>query len=225
VRKTLQRYIVPGQFRITSGFIATPDLLRGQQNLPQCDILIVDRNMPALLRFEESGIEVVPRESVCGIIEVKRALTRRNIRENGAFAHLASIIESIGKSKDLKTDKVLNTANLHVGLHNHSSNKPLLGVIALKNEMNDLNETASLVTTTDSLIDFVWTLDGHALVPNFQDGDQTWFYTHTARPETRTWGKLGSDDFRNAGQCNERTQTNPDDDSVGAECVRNAWRQ
>jgi hypothetical protein len=155
--------------------------------------------MPALLRFEESGIEVVPRESVCGIIEVKRALTRRNIQENGAFAHLASIIESIGKSKDLKTDTVLNTANLHVGLHNHSSNKPLLGVIALKNEMNDLNETASLVTTTDSLIDFVWTFDGHALVPKFQDGDQTWFYTHTARPETRTWGKLGSDDFRNAG--------------------------
>jgi hypothetical protein len=49
VRQTLQRFIVPGHFRITSGFIATPELLRGQQNLPQCDILIVASNAPSLL--------------------------------------------------------------------------------------------------------------------------------------------------------------------------------
>jgi hypothetical protein len=89
-------------------------------NLPQCDILIVASNAPSLLRLEDTGIEVVPYESVGGILEVKRTLTK----DTGAFNHLASIVESIGRSKNLKTDKVLNRANMAVGSHNHSSDKP-----------------------------------------------------------------------------------------------------
>ena len=77
IRRTLQKFIVPGHFRLTGGFIATPQLLNGQKNLPQCDILIVAGNMPPLLRLEDTGIEVVPAEAVCGIIEIKRALTKR----------------------------------------------------------------------------------------------------------------------------------------------------
>jgi hypothetical protein len=120
VRQTLEKYIVPGQFRITSGFIATPKLLDGQQNLPQCDILIVDRYLPPLLRLEGTGIEVVPRQSVCGIIEVKRSLNAKNIREGGVFSDIAAIIESLGESKDLKTDKKLAMGNRHVLFHNYS---------------------------------------------------------------------------------------------------------
>jgi hypothetical protein len=89
VRQTLQRFIVPGQFRVTSGFIATPDLLRGQDNLPLCDILIVSGNLPPLLSLEGSGIEVVPYKSVSGIIEVKRTLTRATVRNNRAFTLFA----------------------------------------------------------------------------------------------------------------------------------------
>lgn len=196
VRQTLQRFIVPGQFRITSGFIATPELLRGQQNLPQCDILIVASNAPSLLRLEDTGIEVVPYESVCGILEVKRTLTK----QTGAFNHLASIVESIGRSRDLKTDKVLNRVNMAVGSHNHSSDKPLLGVVALRNEMNDMTEVVRLINSSDSLVDFVWTLDGHALLPGIQNPgvNHFYYYTHTARPETLTWGKLQASDFQSA---------------------------
>ena len=59
-RQTLQKFIIPGQFRLTTGFIAKPELLGGHANLPQCDILIVANNTPPLLQFEDSDIEVVP---------------------------------------------------------------------------------------------------------------------------------------------------------------------
>jgi hypothetical protein len=204
VRQTLQRFIVPGQFRLTTGFIATPDLLRGEANLPQCDILIVAKNAPSLLKLEDSGIEVVPYESVSGIIEVKRTLTEDNIwtrtRKEGALNHLASIIASVGRSSDLKTDKVLNMANAAVMLHNHSSDKPLLGVIALRSDVKDMTEVRDAITGSDSLVDFVWTLDGHALLPGIQNLGEAnfYFYTHTARPETRTWAKLATSDFQSA---------------------------
>jgi hypothetical protein len=60
VRQTLQKFIIPGQFRLTTGFITKPELLGGHANLPQCDILIVANNTPPLLQFEDSDIEVVP---------------------------------------------------------------------------------------------------------------------------------------------------------------------
>src|SRR5271166_5748178 len=101
VRQTLQRFIVPGQFRLTTGFIATPDLLRGEANLPQCDILIVAKNAPSLLKLEDSGIEVVPYESVSGIIEVKRTLTEENIwtrtRKEGALNQLVHCLVNLFK--------------------------------------------------------------------------------------------------------------------------------
>jgi hypothetical protein len=99
VRQTLQRFIVPGHFRITSGFIATPKLMRGQESLPQCDILIVSGNALPLLRFEETGIEVVPYESVAGIIEVKRTLTKKHTGSGskGVFAIL--LRNSVSRTK------------------------------------------------------------------------------------------------------------------------------
>ena len=200
IRRTLQKFIVPGHFRLTGGFIATPQLLNGQKNLPQCDILIVAGNMPPLLRLEDTGIEVVPAEAVCGIIEIKRALTKKSLQDpsRGALPHLAEIVDSIGKTQTLKTDKELTMANLAVGYHNASSDKPLLGIIALKNEISDVDSVISAISGSDSLIDFIWTLDGHALFPAFQNpGEQNfWWYGHTARPDTRTWDKLSLSDFQ-----------------------------
>lgn len=196
VRTTLQRFVVPGQFRLTTGFVATPALLRSRSNLPQCDILIVDRDSLPLLRFDDSGIEVVPREAVCGIIEVKRSLTASSLQgDAGALAHINEIIGVLGESEELKTDRILNRANRHVGFHNYSSNKPLLGVIALRNNIEPFTEVATLATTSKSLVDFVWTIDGNAMLPGFVDGDRLQYYSHTARPRTCTWRELTSEDF------------------------------
>jgi hypothetical protein len=201
IRRTLQKFIVPGHLRLATGFIATPQLLSGQANLPQCDILIVAGNVPPLLRLEDTGIEVVPAEAVCGILEVKRTLNTKSIQhQNGALRHLAEVVESIGRTQTLKTDKKLNMANLAVGYHNASSDKPLLGIIALKNEIEDMQLLRSAINDSDSLVDFVWTLDGHAFFPGVQNPgeDNFWWYTHTARPETRTWEKLTVADFQSS---------------------------
>jgi len=198
MRRTLAEYIVPGQFRITSGYIATPDLLAQKRNLPQCDVLIADCHIPALLRLSGAEIEVLPIESVIGLIEVKRTLTKKTLSD--ALDHLQKVIDSTGRALTLKTDKKLNGFNKYVGFHNNSSNKPLLGVVALTSGMNDFaSEVSELIVEKKSLVDFVWTLDGFALVPAFKTlNDQLLFYTHTARPETKSWTQLSEEDFKAA---------------------------
>ena len=89
--------------------------------------------------------------------------------------------------------------NSALGSHNHSSDKPLLGVIALRNEMFDMAEVIRSINASDSLVDFVWTLDGHAILPGIQNpGERDFYYYAHARPETRTWEKLGPSDFQSA---------------------------
>jgi hypothetical protein len=104
-------------------------------------------------------------------------------------------IQSLGEVDTLKTDLQLNLANLGIGRHNHSSNKPLLGVVALQNALTNFNEVAMAITEGNSLVDFVWTLDGCSLLPSFIDGENLFYYTHTARPKTATWAKLTLNDF------------------------------
>lgn len=195
VRDTLRRFIVPGQFRITSGFIATPQLLRDRRNLPQCDVLIVERDMPPILRFEESDIEVVPHEAVCGILEVKRTLTGSSLAD--ALRRIQSLVSVLGETDTIKTDLALNKFNRHIGFHNHSSDKPLLGVIALQNRLSAfLKESVESVTNSNSLIDFLWALDGHALLPAFESAEGLFYFSHTARPATRTWLCFTAQDFQ-----------------------------
>jgi hypothetical protein len=120
IKTTLKSLCIPGHFRVASGYIATPTLLREGRNLPQCDLIIVDRQIPPLLKFANSDIEVVPRESVCGLIEVKRSLTeeslykKKDAKEAGALAHLNKMINTLGETDTLTTDRDLNLVNRHI---------------------------------------------------------------------------------------------------------------
>lgn len=205
IKTTLESLCIPGQFRVISGYIATPTLLRDGSNLPQCDLIIVDRHIPPLFRFTNSDIEVIPRESVCGLIEVKRSLTkeslykRTEIKESGALAQLNKIISTLGETDTFKTDQELNLFNRHVGFHNYSSNKPLLGVIALENRLTDFKtEVPNQICEAKSLVDFVWTIDGNAVIPCLCSETQLFYYAHTARPKSVTWSKLTQADFKDA---------------------------
>lgn len=198
LRKTLKKYVVPGQFRVTSGYIATPDLLVQKQNLPQCDVLIADNQIPALLQLSDAAIEVLPIEAAIGLIETKRTLTKKSLSDS--LDHLAKVIESTGRTSNLKTDRELNGFNKYIGIHNNSSNKPLVGVIALTSGMSDFGrEVSELISEKKSLVDFVWTLDGFALLPAFKTGPTNLLhYTHSARPDTKSWSLLTEDDFKTA---------------------------
>lgn len=200
LRGLLSRYVVPGCYRVTSGYIATHELLINRRNLPQCDILITDNQTPPLLKLSDSAIEVLPIQSIIGIVEAKRTLTRASLES--ALDHINTVIASTGRLSTFKTDEQLIGYNRYVGFHNHSSTKPLLGVIAMKSEMADFAaESSELITQKSSLVDFVWTMDGFALVPGFRSYDPsrnlTW-YTHSARPATKSWKLLTSADFRSA---------------------------
>jgi hypothetical protein len=205
IKTTLESLCIPGQFRVVSGYIATPTLLREGKNLPQCDLIIVDKHIPPLFKFANSDIEVVPRESVCGLIEIKRSLTKESFykktetKETGALAQLNKIISTLGETDNLKTDRELNSFNRHVGFHNYSSNKPLIGVIALENRLADFkSEAPKRISEAESLADFVWTIDGYAVIPSFHSETQLFYYAHTARPKSITWSKLTQADFKNA---------------------------
>lgn len=205
IKTTLESLCIPGQFRVVSGYIATPTLLKEGKNLPQCDLIIVDKHIPPLFKFANSDIEVVPRESVCGLIEIKRSLTRESLyrqnetKESGALAQLNKIVSTLGETNTLKTDQVLNAFNRHVGFHNYSSDKPLIGVIALQNKLTDFKtEVCKQVSDADSLVDFVWTIDGYAIIPSLYNGTQLLYYSHTARPKSITWAKLTQADFMSA---------------------------
>lgn len=195
LRQTLAKYVVPGQFRVTSGYIATPELLLQKRNLPQCDVLIADNHIPSLLRLSNSTIEVLPIEATIGVIEAKRTLTKVTL--SNALDHLAKVIDSTGRTSTLKTDKKLNRFNKYVGFHNSSSDKPLVGVVALRSDFSNFaREVSEIIIEKGSLVDFVWTLDGFALVPSFKTAANTLlYYTHTARPETKSWTYLTETDF------------------------------
>ena len=197
LRSFLSRYVVPSSFRVTSGYIATPHLLSNRLNLPQCDILLVDNYAPPLLRLAESSIEVVPVESVVGILEAKRTLTMLSLGK--ALDQVANLIASCSDPSSFKTDRDLNGYNRYVGFHNSSSSKPLVGIVSLTSSISNWQAAADLITSKNSLVDFVWSLDGYVLLPAFDDNSGVHrHYTHTARPASKTWTTLAQEDFSSA---------------------------
>lgn len=194
IRETFEDFILPSQFRVTSGYIATPKLLRNKTNLPQCDILIIGNHLPTLLKLANSSIEVAPLELVAGVIEAKRTLTKSSLSD--ALDHINKIVDSIERKENLKTDTELTGYNRAVGMYNNSSNKPLLGIIAMTTDIKDFQRvTSEMITEKDSLIDFIWVLDGISLIPTVNLDSIAIPYTHTARPVTQTWTKISTSEF------------------------------
>ena len=70
---------IPYGYRICSGYIATVDTINDSDNLIQHDLVIIDSRIPSLYTFGVSDIEIVSAESVCGVIEIKRTLTKDSL--------------------------------------------------------------------------------------------------------------------------------------------------
>lgn len=196
IKKIFVDYIVPNYMKVTSGYIATPEKLTAQTNLPQCDILICNGSFPSIMTILEGQICVTPKELFTGLIEVKRSLDKKQLRN--ALVHINEIIAEIDHDNNLKTDNELNAFNNHIGYQNYSSNKPLVGIIALQNKLDNFaSDAINLIKETNSCIDFVWTLDGFSLIPGFVNSEQqVLYYPHTARPRTVEWSSLEQSDFR-----------------------------
>lgn len=156
VKGLLQGHL-PHGYRICSGYIATTDTIRGVENLIQHDIIIVDERVPSLYRFGVGDIEVVAAEAVCGIVEVKRTLTK---------ATLSAAIEQLSKTKKILDDyddgvksknKAMNNA---VGVTlSVASHAPMYAIIAL-DAVKEITETAyfdgEVVPAIRDFLDMIW---------------------------------------------------------------------
>jgi len=141
------RQISPDGIRVTSGYIVNPMTFKGEQNLPQHDIVLSHKAIPPLFSIIEDKIDIVPVESMVGIIEVKRTLTKESIQS--AHSHILKTYNEV--IKDFKT-KELDYNTLGITLR-PSTQSPMFGIIGLKSELSQ-KDIQDLIDP--NLIDFVW---------------------------------------------------------------------
>jgi hypothetical protein len=194
--RELLRRLLPARFRVTHGYVVdAPSRTEEPHVSSQVDILIVDTLVPhSLFVIDDSqGMELVPRESVVGIIEAKRTLTNATVRE--ASAHLAEIVSTAGVTKDDDTRLLPGGTPLGELLVGGYRCNPLVGILAI--------DAADVYTTTPGTLsaevlelngdefglDFVGALSGimvaTALGPS---GDLSVFNPRPAGP--MNWGEV-----------------------------------
>lgn len=142
----------PNDYRICSGYIATPHSFNGAENLIQHDIIIIDNRMPALYKFGIGDIEIVAAEAVCGVIEVKRTLNKKTL--NDAINQL-----EITKRIFDEYDGGLKSKNKAPKTLNHSFSdatlSPMFAIIGLDAKSDILEEAFLKNIIAPSVINFV----------------------------------------------------------------------
>lgn len=151
---------------------------------PQIDAIIVDTLVPhSLWVVDDSsqGVEIVPREAVVGIIEVKRTLDVASVKS--AVEHLGKIVNAVGIRKDDSVSLMPGGGVIGNGLTGPYRGNPLLGVIGLvakgsfETTPGHTLYTAITQSSTPSLIlDFALAMSG--------------IFTATATPNTHNYEPL-----------------------------------
>ena len=129
--KSLLTQHLPHGYRLSSGYIATTDTIARPENLAQHDIIITDGRIPPIYQFGFGNIEVVPAEkgSVCGIVEIKRTLTKASL--NNAVKHLQStrsILEQYDNGVKSKVRPANNAAGPTMSV---ATRAPLYAIVGL----------------------------------------------------------------------------------------------
>lgn len=153
---------LPKGYRICSGYIATADSMQSDANLIQHDIIIFDERIPPIHSFGIGDIEVVCAESVCGIIEVKRTLTKDSLKS--AIGHLRTtktVLDSYRegiKSKSKLVPEIIVCPTMSIG-----SYAPFYAIIALDCNIDDMNQEMKkeyneneIRQAIEEFIDLIW---------------------------------------------------------------------
>src|SRR5579872_3900165 len=155
VKELLGAYM-PDHIRLTSGYILNFDKKRNDENLPQFDLIIVDKKIPPIFKFRNIDIEVVTAESVCGVIEIKRTITQRNISE-----FIEKLSSAILEYPELKKDVPYNGNIVNISNLSHAIQTPLIGIISLSSD----NFQKNPLDVKGNILDFLWSVDGYAVLP------------------------------------------------------------
>jgi hypothetical protein len=155
--KELLKKHVPEGYRICSGYIATTATILNTENLVQHDMIIVDGRIPSLYKFGVSDIEIVPAESVCGIIEIKRTLTKTSITE--AISHLKQtkeLLENYDNGVKSKTKAANNAAGPTLSVATRSPLYAIIGLSANKDSIEEEYLNNDISSEIREFIDFIW---------------------------------------------------------------------
>lgn len=151
VRNFINR-ISPDGIKVTSGYIVNPKILKSKENLPQHDIILANKDTPPIFSIIDDKIEIIPVESMVGIIEVKRTLTSDSLKK--AQSQILNTYENVIKSHRTKEDNY-NTVSITL---KPGTQSPLFGIIGLTSELTR-KDIESIIDP--QIIDFVWAFKGN----------------------------------------------------------------
>jgi hypothetical protein len=153
IRKFL-REIIGNRFRITHGYIYSSE---NQKLSKQIDVIITDTLVPhSLKKFEYlDGLEIVPKESVVGIFEIKRTLKQKTLKE--AIEHLDNIIKGVPIAKDSTNRYLHGGIQLLPPINGGKFANPIIGIISLENISSEKFEKIEI----PNFIDMIFSFDGY----------------------------------------------------------------
>jgi len=156
VKGLLQKHI-PNGYRICSGYIATTESIGNTENLRQHDIIIVDDRIPSLYKFGVSDIEVSAAEAVCGIVEVKRTLTKKSL--SSAIKHLErtkSILDQYDNGVKSKDKSANNAVGITLSVATQAPLYAVIGLDALKEITEQEFFDSTVRPAVNNFVDLIW---------------------------------------------------------------------
>ena len=166
VKNILKRYL-PDRFNVVSGYIIDSTRMDSTESLKQIDCIIVEKSYPIFYKFKDIDIYIVTKESVCGIIEIKRNL---NNALGSAVNQIQDIIQSTGISKTnteiITTYGFVKTAYTEEDPkfreYNHYHN-PIVGIMSLESGYDSVEGFKKHIDKLGPIretLDFIYSFDG-----------------------------------------------------------------
>jgi hypothetical protein len=163
IKEIIKKHI-PNGYRICSGYIATTESIKDTDNLAQYDLIIVDDRIPPIYKFGVSDIEIVAAESVCGIFEIKRTLTKNSL--SNSVEHLKKSKETLDKYRGGIKSKMAQN-NAAGPTMSFATCSPIYAIITLgaeKDEMTVEYIKSVCEGVVEDFLDMIWSMSDEILV-------------------------------------------------------------
>lgn len=201
IRKFLSEFI-PERFKVTHGYICRA-LNHIDEPLvsPQLDCIIVDTLVPHSLfpLSYHTGQEVVPYESVVGIIEIKRTLNNESFKNS--ISHIKSTLEKLQIDKSDQTQYILSglkSPDITTGIFSN----PLIAILAIDHEFSEeylLSNEQNIFENCDKCsVDLVGSLNGLMICPIDTLNNNSFKITPFKEPNL-TYGFATKEQFSSSG--------------------------
>jgi len=184
------KYFLPNRFRITYGYIVfIKDIASEPIISPHIDLIIVDELVPNRIFSigKTDGVDLVPVESVVGIIEIKRTLNEVSL--TNALDHLSNIKKSVEITKGNK-DCFLPGGDFARDFTTGFISNPFIGIIAIANEIKSpqavfvqkfsgelVRNEVDAVISLDEFLGCLMEVDtGNILIETVREKDKKYWY-------------------------------------------------